>query len=146
MSRDVTLPNGTNVRAIPLAERVYDDPTRDFGLYAEREWAPTWPSAVIEWDDFGPPNNNVEAARQVFDAFERVSKGETVEVGCRAALGRTGTILACMAILAGVEPAEAEAWVHRNYDACAVEGDAQRAFIIWFGNHAREQGWIGGGA
>ena len=41
----------------------------------------------------------------------RARRGELVEIGCLGGSGRTGTVLACMAVLAGVPPAEAVDWV-----------------------------------
>jgi hypothetical protein len=46
---DVTLPDGTRIRASSLLDRVEDDPTRDFGLYLDARWNPTWPSDTIDW-------------------------------------------------------------------------------------------------
>jgi len=40
-------------------------------------------------------------------AWARARAGDLVEVGCQAGLGRTGTAIACMEILSGVEPIQA---------------------------------------
>jgi len=61
-----------------------------------------------------------------------VSAGERVEVGCAGGLGRTGTVLACMASLGGVPPGEAVAWVRANYRPAAVETAEQEAFVRRF--------------
>jgi hypothetical protein len=53
--------------------------------------------------------------------LERARLGERVEVGCLGGHGRTGTALACLAILTGHPPGEAVAWVRANYCADAVE-------------------------
>ena len=60
-----------------------------------------------------------------------------VEVGCAGGLGRTGTALACMAILAGVLPDRAVAWVREHYDERAVEARAQEDWPLWFAEHTR---------
>ena len=91
------------MRASPLAARGAE--ACDFGLYLDARWAPTWPAALIEWEDFGLPRDPVAAAAAIRNAFARASAGEIVEVGCVGGLGRTGTVLACMAMLAGVPPA-----------------------------------------
>src|SRR5215471_14132729 len=102
----VTFPDGTRVRAVSLAERREDDPERAFGLYLDERWAPTWPADVVAWPDFGLPDEPEVAAGLITDAFLRARRGELVEVGCLGGSGRTGTVLACMAVLAGVLPME----------------------------------------
>jgi protein-tyrosine phosphatase len=120
------------VRASPLRERREDDPARDFGLYCDERWAPTWPAETIDWPDFGVPRDREAAAAQIRTAFERARAGARVEVGCAGALGRTGTVLAAMAVLAGVPAADAVRWVRENYDARAVETDEQEEWVAWF--------------
>jgi protein-tyrosine phosphatase len=124
------------VRASPLRERREDDPERDFGLYCDERWAPAWPAETIDWPDFGVPRNRDAAAAQIRSAFARAQAGERVEVGCAGGLGRTGTVLASMAVLAGVQAAEAVQWVRANYDARAVETQEQEEFVAWFGASA----------
>lgn len=122
------------MRASPLRERRDDDPGRDFGLYCDERWAPTWPAEVIDWPDFGVPRDREAAAAQIRAAFSRARAGERVEVGCAGALGRTGTVLASMAVLAGVPAAHAVQWVREHYDARAVETDEQEQWVAWFGS------------
>jgi hypothetical protein len=50
--------------------------------------------------------------------------------------GRTGTVIACMAILAGHPAADAVAWTRRHYRPRAVETPSQRRWIGWFATHA----------
>jgi hypothetical protein len=134
----VAFPDGTRVRAASFAERREDDPERAFGLYLDEQWAPTWPADVVAWPDFGVPDEPEVAARQIAGAFDRAREGELVEVGCLGGSGRTGTVLACMAILAGVAPAEAVAWVREAYRPQAVETAEQEAWVEWFGGWARD--------
>lgn len=124
------------MRASPLRERREDEAERDFGLYCDERWAPTWPAETIDWPDFSVPRDRQAAAAQIRSAFARARAGERVEVGCAGGLGRTGTVLACMAVLAGVPAADAVAWVRANYDARAVETEEQEKFVIWFGASA----------
>ena len=132
----VTFPDGSRVRAVGLAERREDDPERAFGLYLDEHWAPTWPADLVAWPDFGLPEEPEVAARQIVDAFGRAQRGELVEVGCLGGSGRTGTVLACMAILAGVAPGEAVEWVREAYRPEAVETAEQEAWVEWFGRWA----------
>ena len=132
----VTFPDGSRVRAVGLADRREDDPERAFGLYLDEHWAPTWPAELVAWPDFGVPEDSEGAAGQIAGAFARAQRGELVEVGCLGGSGRTGTVLACMAILAGVAPGEAVEWVRAEYRPQAVETPEQEAWVEWFGRWA----------
>ena len=134
----VTFPDGSHVRASSLADRRPDDPERAYGLYLDDRWAPTWPADIVAWPDFGLPADPEVAARQITDAFLRARGGELVEVGCLGGSGRTGTVLACMAVLAGVPAAEAVAWVREAYRPQAVETAEQEAWVQWFAGWASD--------
>jgi len=95
-------------------------------------WQPTWPAELIDWPDFGLPADPKRAAAQIDDAFARARAGQHVEIGCRAWLGRTGTVLVCMAVLAAVPADEAVEWVRSHYRPEAVEGEEQEAWVLWF--------------
>ena len=129
---DVTFPDGTKLRAHGIAARDADDGWREFGLYCDAAWNPDWPAVTIDWPDFGLPAEPEEAAQQIVDAFERAKRGARVEVGCLGGIGRTGTVLACMAVIAGVPGAEAVAWVRQHYRPEAVETSAQANWVTWF--------------
>ena len=128
----VRFPNGVEVAAVPLAERRADNPDRDVGLYMDPEWAPTWEAELMAWEDFGLPTDPDAATRQITAAYRRAAAGERVEIGCVGGLGRTGTVLACMAVLAGVAAEHAVAWVREHYDPRAVETPDQAAWILRF--------------
>jgi protein-tyrosine phosphatase len=95
---------------------------------------------VIDWEDFALPENPELAAQQIAEAFGRARRGELVEVGCLGGSGRTGTVLACMAVLAGVPPVEAGAWVRASYRPEAVETAGQKAWVLWFAEWADHPG------
>ena len=128
----VTFPDGSRVRAASLADRREDDRERAYGLYLDERWAPSWPADLIAWPDFGLPDDDDAAARLITGAFVRARRGELVEVGCLGGSGRTGTVLACMAVLAGVPPADAVSWVRAAYRRGAVETAEQEAWVEWF--------------
>jgi hypothetical protein len=136
---ELTFPDGTCLRACGILERRKDDDQRDFGLYMDERWQPMWPAEMIEWPDLGVPSAPAEAAAQIQNAFARARSGERVEVGCLGGQGRTGTVLACMAVLAGVAAPEAVAWVRTNYSPTAVETPEQEAWVFWFAAQAGEQ-------
>jgi hypothetical protein len=134
---EVVFPDGTCVRASSISERDEAAGLRDFGLYMDERWAPAWPAETIDWPDFGLPPDGGRAAAQISDAFARAKSGQVVEVGCLGGLGRTGTVLACMAVLAGVDSAEAVVWVRENYRPGAIETADQERWVTWFAQNAR---------
>jgi hypothetical protein len=134
-SVDVRFPDGTVIRALGLSERKVEDRDRDYGLYFDPAWRPTWPSDVVEWENFGLPRDYESAAEQIRQAFLRAKQGQRVEIGCIGGLGRTGTALACMAILAGVSADQAVSWVRANYHSHAVENPAQEQWVQWFSGY-----------
>jgi hypothetical protein len=133
----VVFPDGSRVRASSIAERHVEDPERAYGIYLDAHWAPTWPAEVVAWRDFGLPDDPEVAARQITEAFVR-ARDALVEVGCLGGRGRTGTVLACMAVLAGIPSAEAVAWVRAAYRPDAVETAEQEAWVRWFAGWAAQ--------
>jgi hypothetical protein len=132
----VRFPDGTSVRASSISDRCVDDKERAYGLYLDPRWEPTWPATLVEWKDFGLPENPELAAQQIADAFGRAQRGGLVEVGCLGGSGRTGTVIACMAVLAGVPGEQAVAWVRAEYRPSAVETAEQEAWVRWFAEWA----------
>jgi protein-tyrosine phosphatase len=98
----------------------------------DSRWQPTWDAHLIDWPDFGLPKEPLAAAQSIDAAFERAKKGERFEIGCAGGLGRTGTVLGCMAVLAGVPTPQAVRWVRENYHQKAIETPEQQAWISWF--------------
>ncbi len=137
---DIQFPDGTRVRASAITARDADDGWREFGFYCDAAWQPDWPAVTIDWPDFGVPSQPETAALQITDAFDRAKRGERVEVGCLGGLGRTGTVLACMAVLAGVPRTEAVDWIRQHYRAEAVETVEQTAWVAWFAEWLERDG------
>lgn len=132
----IRLPDGTVVRGAALSERTDDAPWRTFGLYLDPRWRPTWPHRLVSWPDLGLPADDVDAAAAIQDALVRAQAGEGVEVGCAGGLGRTGTVLACMAVLTGLSPPQAVTWVRDHYAGAAVETPAQERWVTTFAERA----------
>jgi hypothetical protein len=135
----VQFPDGTTVEAVGIQERRPDKPGRDYGFYLDARWRPTWNADVIDWEDFGLPADAEATAEAIGKAFSRAKQGERVEVGCIGGLGRTGTVLACMAILAGIAPGHAVQWVRDHYESAAGEPPEQEDWVLWFAGHVRKQ-------
>ena len=57
------------------------------------------------------------------DRRQKNSAGELVEIACYGGVGRTGTILSCLALCAGVQRRNAVGWVREHYNQRAVETD-----------------------
>lgn len=127
----VALTDGTEVIGVTFAA---DDPyERDtqpaFGLYLDDRWQPPWHHKHVDWPDFGVPADPERLRSALAEVLERARRGETVEIGCLGGHGRTGTALACLAVLAGTPPEDAVAWVRSNYCEKAVETDAQERLV-----------------
>jgi hypothetical protein len=128
------LPSGRLVRGRGLTRPLPAGPVPEFGLYllGHPPDPMPWPSRWLRWPDFRLPADRadaVEALRQVWaHAADR-----RVEVGCGGGIGRTGTALACLAVLDGVPPGEAVGYVRRRYRPNAVETPWQRRYVVRFG-------------
>jgi hypothetical protein len=130
----ITLVDGTTITGVSwVAQNPYDRETApSFGLYLDKRWAPPWPHTHLEWPDFGVPADLDGFRAALADALERARRGEIVELGCLGGHGRTGTALACLAILTGTPPNEAVDWVRANYCEKAVETDEQLRLVTDF--------------
>ncbi|VEI12960.1 Protein-tyrosine phosphatase [Trueperella bialowiezensis] len=83
---------------------------------------------AIDWPDYRLPRRTSQAHDVLKTAWER-SASERVEIVCRGGVGRTGTALAIIAVLEGMDPQEAIDFIKQNYAHDAVETPAQRAFV-----------------
>jgi len=128
----VVLPDGTTVIAVSFdaADPYARDELPDFGLYLDERWQPPWTHAHIEWPDFDVPTRSAQVVAALRDVLGRARAGERVEVGCLGGHGRTGTALACLAVLSGLPADDAVAWVRANYCDKAVETREQEAFVL----------------
>ncbi len=131
----VVLPDETMITAVsfdPIDPYVRDsDP--DYGLYLDPSWQPPWAHDHLDWPDFGIPGDPASVVASLESVLTHARAGRRVEVGCLGGHGRTGTALACLAILTGYPPDDAVAWVRTNYCPVAVETDGQAAFVAGFG-------------
>jgi len=80
---------------------------------------------------FRLPPDGAAARDALTEAWARAAE-ERVEVACGGGRGRTGTALACLAVLDGVPPAAAVAYVRKHYDRGAVETPWQRRYVARF--------------
>jgi hypothetical protein len=136
----VIFPDGTQVLASGWLQRKTDELAPDFGLYLDPQWQPTGPAVMLDWPDFGVPTDRSAADREIHAAFARARAGERVEVACIGGHGRTGTVLACMAILAGVPADAAVEWVRSTYCRRAVQEPSQQYWIDRFSERVADTG------
>jgi hypothetical protein len=127
----VTLPDGTEVVAVSFdaADPYGRDRRPDAALYLDARWQPPWPHDHLDWPDFGVPADQAQVVTALRALLDRARAGAHVEVGCLGGHGRTGTALACLAVLSGLAPGEAVAWVRAAYCSGAVETPEQEAFV-----------------
>ena len=124
------LPSGRLVRGRGLSRPLPEGPVPDFGLYllGRRPPAVDWEARWVRWPDFRLPSDPVAARDALGEALARAAS-ERVEVACAGGHGRTGTALACLAVLDGVPAAEAVRYVREHYAPRAVETPWQRRFV-----------------
>ncbi|MFB7124396.1 MULTISPECIES: protein phosphatase [Streptomycetaceae] len=123
------LPSGRLLRGRGLSKPLPPGPRPDFGLYLlGRPPHVDWPSRWVRWPDFRLPTDRTDATDAFREAWER-SATQRVELACAGGRGRTGTALACIAVLDGVPAAEAVAYVREHYSRHAVETPWQRKFV-----------------
>lgn len=121
------------MRGRGLRRGVPDGPSPEFGLYLMSHTPPpvAWESTWVRWPDFWVPRDRPFAATALREAWKR-SETERVEIACRGGIGRTGTALACLAVLDGLSPGDSVEYVRQNYGRRAVETPGQRRFVVWF--------------
>jgi protein-tyrosine phosphatase len=130
----VRLPDGAWVRGRGLRNPVPEGADPEFGLYLGSQrlqarhtfgWSHEW----IDWPDFGLPRDSSQAVDLIRGLHQRALDGQRVEVACGGGVGRTGTVVASLAVLAGVPAEDAVSWTRTHYHRRAVETPWQRRWI-----------------
>lgn len=129
----LNLPSGRLVRGRGLRRPSPPGPDPEFAVYLLGGEPPpvTWESRRLHWPDFRLPVDRERAAEVLREAWQRAAT-ERVEVACGGGRGRTGTALACLAVLDGVPPGEAVGYVRAGYHRGAVETPWQRRYVRTF--------------
>lgn len=122
----VLLPSGRRVRGRSLRADAHgaQDPTVVVHLGRRRPPTPGCERYWIRW----VPTDVDEAVRVLREVHGRALR-ERVEIACRGGVGRTGTAIASVAVLEGMAPADAVAWVRARYHHRAVEVPWQRRVL-----------------
>jgi protein-tyrosine phosphatase len=136
---EIELPDGLRIRGRGLRHPAPAGPGPDYGLYLgsrrlRRRHEPTlpWPHHWVDWPDFLLPRDRDQAVRLIHALRGRARAGRRVEVACGGGIGRTGTVIACLTVLAGLPPDEAVAWTRANYHHRAIETPWQRRWVARF--------------
>ncbi|AOP49532.1 protein-tyrosine phosphatase family protein [Streptomyces lydicus] len=129
------LPSGRLIRGRGLRHPLPSGPAPAYALYLLGKQPPDvdWEAAWLRWPDFRLPSSHAQARALLGEAWTRADR-ERVEVACEGGRGRTGTALACLAVLDGVPAAQAVDYVRRNYHPRAVETPWQKRYVRRFGD------------
>ncbi|MCW3815125.1 protein-tyrosine phosphatase family protein [Micromonospora sp. DR5-3] len=122
----VVLPGGATVRGRRIGAPASP---ADFAVLLAAGPTPPWPHRWVRWPDFWVPLDSADAREALREAWRRAYAGERVEVACRGGVGRTGTALAALAVLDGLAPEQAVAWVRAHHHPRAVETPWQRWWL-----------------
>lgn len=127
------LPSGRLIRGRALRRPLPGGRLPTFAVYLLGTQPPAvaWQARWLRWPDFWLPKDRRDARDALHEAWRR-AEVERVEIACGGGRGRTGTALACIAVLDGVPTDEAVAFVRRRYDAGAVETPWQRRYVRTF--------------
>jgi protein-tyrosine phosphatase len=127
------LPSGRLVRGRGLRQALAAGPAPTFGVYLLGRTPPSvgWESLWLRWPDFWLPSEPAQARQVLHEAWERAGT-ERVEIACGGGRGRTGTALACLAVIDGVPADQAVAFVRRHYHPRAVETPWQKHYVTRF--------------
>lgn len=129
----LVLPSGRLIRGRSLDRATDPETAPDFGIYLLNRapqpvpWAARW----VRWPDWWLPVDRDDAKDAMDEAWRRAA-AERVEISCAGGRGRTGTALACLAVLDGVPTRAAVGYVRRHYDRRAVETPWQRHYVARF--------------
>ena len=127
------LPSGRLVRGRSLKRPLPAGPAATFSvlLLAGPPRGATAGMTWVLWPDFWLPRDREHARRVLHEAWARAA-AERVEIACRGGRGRTGTALACVAVIDGVPAERAVDFVRQHYDRRAVETPWQKRYVRRF--------------
>jgi protein-tyrosine phosphatase len=131
------LPSGRLLRGRGLRRPPPEGPSPDFAVYLLGTAPPPveWEQRWVRWPDFWLPTNEEDAVDALTEAWLR-AESERIEIACWGGRGRTGTALACVAVIDGVPAGQAVSFIREQYHPRAVETPWQRRYVT----HPRWEG------
>lgn len=130
----ITFPSGARIRGRPIRYYKISENLPDYILILS-SFHPRHPPETevhwIKWPDFCLPVNKLEARHALQLTLKRAAHSR-VDIACRGGVGRTGTALACIAILDGMDPASALKFIRNTYHPRAAETPWQQWYISNF--------------
>ena len=132
----LALPSGRLVRGRGLRDPMPSGHPPTFGVYLLGAEPPEfgWETRWVRWPDFRLPADPAYLNEVLTEILGRAGS-ERVEIACGGGRGRTGTALACLAVLDGVPASDAVGYVREHYHAHAVETPWQKKFVRRFDLH-----------
>ena len=127
------LPSGRLVRGRSVRRPLPPGPEPTFAVYLLRKppCAVGWEARWVRWPDFWLPDNQGHAQAVLHEAWQS-TLAERVEIACPGGRGRTGTALACLAIIDGLPSDQAVSFIRQHYDRRAVETPWQKRYVARF--------------
>ncbi len=121
---------GVSLYGSRFHHREAEEDVPDYGVYLDKAWAEgDVVGTLIPWSDFGLPRVSLRSVHKVcVETLERATR-EIVEVACLGGHGRTGTFLACCAVVNGMTAGEAIAHVRDKYCDKAIETKKQEWYV-----------------
>ncbi len=103
MAGVLRLPSGLLVRGRGLRRPLPAGPVPTFALYLLGHEPPPvpWEARWVRWPEFWLPSDPAAAGEALREAWAR-AQTDRVEIACACGYGRTGTALACLAVLDGL--------------------------------------------
>jgi len=127
------LPSGRLVRGRGLRHGPGKESRPEFGLYLQGKPPPPlgWAARWVRWPEWWLPADQDDTRDALLELWRR-AEIERVEVACTGGRGRTGTALACLAVIDGVSGVDAIRYVRRQYHHRAIETPWQQWYVRGF--------------
>lgn len=137
------LPSGLLVHASAWRDVPYSRTAPDVGVYLDAAWFPADCYAyALGWQDFGLPTVPEHVVARIGQAvLNHAEYGETIEIGCLGAHGRTGSFLALLVLLdteCEYGYKRAISYVRDNHCKEAIETKSQETYIRRFAGMLRK--------
>jgi protein-tyrosine phosphatase len=90
--------------------------------------------------DHSVPPLNEKTAGFIHELWERLAAGKSIAIHCRAGLGRSSMIAACVMVLAGIDPNSVFDLIRAVRGFTVPDTQEQRDLVIKFAKHSSRSG------